>query len=255
MTRWLRLAILLVSGALLSALAGMLAAPSIFQNPRFVSSLGQASAPVIVPDVRGSTRQEAEREIEAGTLMLGGQWARYGPMESMGLVISQDPPPGTEVPRGTPVNVFWNAGPLYREYHPDELVMVPATEAEELLADWQLYSAGRSRVSSPTVPEGYVIAVSPTRSESLSVRRPVRLLVSTGWAGVPRLAGMRPESAESVLAADNAFLAVIGDSSVADPRADGRVVWQRPPPGADFTAGDTVRVKLGAAPGSGWGEW
>jgi beta-lactam-binding protein with PASTA domain len=233
----------------------MVAAPSIFRSPRFVSSLGQASAPVIVPDVRGVTRQEAEREIESGSLMLGGQWARYGPMESMGLVISQDPPPGTEVPRGTPVNVFWNAGPLYREYHPEELVMIPAAEAEELLADWQLYSAGRSRVPSPTVPEGYVIAVSPWRPESLSVRRPVRLLVSTGWAGVPRLAGMRPASAESVLAADGALLAVLGDSSVADPGADGRIVWQHPLPGADISAGDTVSVKVGSAPGSGWGQW
>ncbi len=255
MSRWLRLAILLVSGALLAAVAGMVAGPAIFQTPRFVSSLGQASAPVSVPDVRGRSRQEAEREIESGNLMVGGQWARYGPMESMGLVISQDPAPGTEVPRGTSVNVFWNAGPLYREYHPEQLVGIPAAAAEELLADWQLYSAGRSRIPSPTVPEGYVISVSPWRAESLSVRKPVRLLVSTGWAGVPRLAGLRPAEAESLLAADGAVLAVLGDSAVADPGSDGRVVWQRPEPGAGMQSGDTVRVKLGAAPGSGWGEW
>lgn len=255
MNRWLRLAILLVSGALLSAVAGMVMAPAIFRTPRFVSSLGRASAPVTVPDVRGTSRQEAEREIESSNLILGGQWARYGPMESMGLVTSQDPAPGTEVPRGTSVNVFWNAGPLYREYHPRQLVGVPAADAEELLADWQLYSAGRSRTSSPTVPEGYVMSVCPWRAGSLSVREPVRLLVSTGWAGVPRLGGLRPEEAGSLLADDGAHLAVLGDSAVADPGSDGRVVWQQPPPGAGLQSGDTVRVKLGAAPGSGWGEW
>lgn len=153
------------------------------------------------------------------------------------------------------MNVFWNSGPLYREYHPEDLVMIPASEAEELLADWQLYSAGRSRVPSPSVPEGYVISVSPWQPGSISVRRPVRLLVSTGWAGVPRLEGLEPADAESLLADEGVTLQVLGDSAVADPGADGRIVWQYPPPGAGMQRGDSIRVKIGAAPGSGWGEW
>jgi len=180
-------------------LAGSLSAPSAFRTPVFISSMGYSSAPVAVPDVVGLSRQDARRVIESGNLLLAGEWSEFGDFETMGLVTRQDPAPGTEVPRGAPVNVFWNVGPLYRPYQPRQLIGLTAGEAEELVADWQLYNGGRTRVPHPTVPEGRVISASPMFPESLSVRRTVRLLVSTGWTGLPVLAGILKTTTKAVV--------------------------------------------------------
>lgn len=236
-------------------LAGSLAAPSAFRTPVFISSMGYSSAPVAVPDVVGMSRQDARRVIEAGNLLLAGEWSEYGDFETMGLVTRQDPAPGTEVPRGAPVNVFWNVGPLYRPYQPRSLIGLPAGEAEELVADWQLYNGGRTRVPHPNVPEGRVIAVSPMFPESLSVRRTVRLLVSTGWTGLPVLEGFARMEAESLLAARGLFMLVTEERPVQGLEQIGRIIGQSPPGGSDFRTGDTVRVVVGGRADSTWGEW
>ena len=100
--------LLLVVGAGLGFLSGTLTAPMVFDTPVFLSSMGSSAAPVSVPDVTGLTRPEAQRIVEGGNLVLAGQWSEYGNFETMGLVVRQDPVPGTQVPQGAPVNIFWN---------------------------------------------------------------------------------------------------------------------------------------------------
>lgn len=254
MNRTLALALLVLVGLALGFLAGSLAAPFAFRTPVFISSMGYSSAPVAVPDVVGLTRQDARRMIESGSLLLTGEWSEYGDFETMGLVTRQDPPPGTEVPRGAPVNVFWNVGPLYRPYNPEQLVGLTAGDAEELVADWQLYNGGRSRVPHPTVPEGRVISASPWFPESLSVRRTVRLLVSTGWTGLPVLAGLPVAEAESLLADKGLVMLVTGEAEAFRPEDVNRIMEQTPPGGSSYREGDTVRVVVGRS-GEGWGQW
>jgi len=242
--------------AVLSFLVGSLVSPAVFETPEFLSSIGGASAPVSVPDVTGATRQEAQRIIESSSLVLAGQWSEYGPFETMGQVIRQDPPAGALLPRGAPVNIFWNIGPLYRPYHPESLVGLKATEAEELIADWQLYTAGRSRVPHPWVPEGDVISVSPWQPGSLTVSTPVRLLVSTGWNGIPVVTGLTAAGAESVLVTRGLVLVVTGEREVLDPDMEDRIVEQDPAGGTPCTSGDSLRVIIGRSAGSGsWGQW
>ena len=252
----LRFLILAVAAAALAFLVGSIVSPAVFETPEFLSSIGGASAPVSVPDVTGSTRQEAQRIIESSSLVLAGQWSEYGPFETMGQVIRQDPPAGALLPRGAPVNIFWNIGPLYRPFYPESLVGLRATQAEELIADWQLYTAGRSRVPHPRIPEGSVISVSPWQPGSLTVSTPVRLLVSTGWTGIPLLTGMNAAEAESVLATRNLILVVTGERQVLEPDLDGRIVEQDPAGGTTCGAGDSVTVVIGRSGTSGdWGQW
>lgn len=249
----LRYGILALSSALLASLAGILLAPSIFETPRFISSIGAASAPVTVPDVTGLSRQDAQREIESSDLVLAGQWSEYGPMESMGTVIRQDPPPGAMTPRGAPVSIFWNIGPLYRRYYPDSLPGLPAVEAEEKIADWQLYSIGRSWVPHPFVPEGVVIAVSPRQYDSLAVTAPVRLLVSTGWEGVPRFVGLSISSALEA-AGNIRLVAVVEERTIGDIQEEGMVIEQSLSTGSSFAPGDSIVLVVGRA-GDDWGTW
>ena len=254
MNRFLRFALIAAAAAVVAFLTGSILAPSVFETPRFISSIGSASSPVSVPDVTGMTRQDAQREIESATLVLAGQWSEFGPFETMGLVIHQDPPPGALTPRGAPVSIFWNIGPLYRPYHPDSLPGLSAVEAEEKIADWQLYSIGRSWTPHPSIPEGVVIAVCPRQHDSLTVRTPVRLLVSTGWNGVPRLTGLLLSDAVAASDASRLVLEVAEERITSDLTEDGRIIEQLTPAGTPFSVGDTIQVVVARLDGS-WGQW
>ena len=253
--RILRFLLVAIAAAVLAFIAGSIVSPIVFETPEFLSSIGGATAPVAVPDVVGKSRQDAQRLIESSSLVLAGQWSEYGPFETMGQVIRQDPPSGAQLPRGAPVNIFWNIGPLFRYYQPDSLLGMRATEAEELIADWQLYTAGRSRVPHPVVPEGYVISASPWLAGSLTVSTPVRLLVSTGWSGIPVLTGSTIAEAESLLTAKGLHLLVIENRAVIDPGLEDRIIEQTPNGGESYGSGDTVRVVIGRSMNSEWGEW
>ncbi len=249
-----RYLVILAATAVIAGVAGTVLAGIVFDPPEFVSSVGAEAVPVTVPDVIGMTRQEARTAIESSSLVLAGQWSEYGPLETMGTVIRQDPPPGAQTPRGAPVSIFWNTGPLYREFHPDSLVGLTAVEAEERIADWQLYSIGRSWVSHPSSPEGTVLAVSPRQYDSLAVHTPVRLLVSTGWEGVPRLTGMRPTDADSLLSGMGLVLRVSEERETGDVMEQGLILEQALTAGSPFAVGDTIDVVVGTS-GSGWGTW
>jgi len=252
--RYVRFAVIAGAAAGISFAVGSLVAPSVFETPRFISSIGAVSTPVSVPDVTGMTRQDAQREIESATLVLAGQWSEYGPFETMGQVIHQDPPPGALTPRGAPVSIFWNIGPLYRPYYPDSLTGLSAVEAEEKIADWQLYSIGRSWIPHPLVPEGVVIAVCPRQYDSLTVRTPVRLLVSTGWSGVPRLTGLSLTDAMALTEASRLVLIVSEERITGDLTEDGRIVEQFTSAGSPFSAGDTIEVAVSILD-TEWGQW
>lgn len=247
--------LLLVAGAGLGFLSGSLFAPMVFNTPVFLSSMGSAAAPVTVPDVAGLTRAEAQRVIEGGNLVLAGEWSEYGDFETMGVVVRQDPPPGTQVPQGAPVNIFWNVGPLFRAFDPDELLGLSASQAEEKIADWQLYSAGRTRIPHPSVPEGHVIAVAPRFTDSISVRRPIRLLVSSGWSGIPVLVGLSVADAESIAIQRDLVMVITEERTITDVLKQGTVLEQQPPSGGNYSRGDTVSVVTGATGGGGWGQW
>lgn len=251
----LRFLLLAAVAAALSFLTGSIVSPIVFETPEFLSSIGGASAPVPVPDVTGQTRQEAQRLIESSSLVLAGQWSEYGPFETMGQVIRQDPPAGALLPRSAPVNIFWNIGPLYRPYAPESLVGLRATEAEELIADWQLYTAGRSRVPHPRIPEGNVISVSPWQPGSLTVITPVRLLVSTGWTGIPVFSGLTVAEAESIAIFRDLIIEVTGERQVIDPDMEDRIVDQVPAGGSSSAPGDTVKVTIGRSGSGDWGQW
>lgn len=253
MKSFVRYMILAVSAAILAFIAGTILAPSIFSTPRFISSIGAASAPVTVPDVIGLSRQDAQRVIESSNLVLAGQWSEYGAMETMGSVIRQDPPPGAMTPRGAPVSIFWNIGPLYRSYHPDSLLGLSAVAAEEEIADWQLYSIGRSWVPHPFIPEGMVIGVCPRQYDSLSVTTPVRLLVSTGWDGIPRFVGLPVEDAV-VIAENSNLILVIEERVISDILQDGRIIEQQLPAGSRFAPGDSIKLVVGKT-NDDWGNW
>ena len=238
----------------LGFLTGFILAPAVFETPEFISSIGGASAPVAVPNVIGMSRQDAQRTIESTNLILAAQWSEYGDLETMGTVSRQDPPAGALTPHGGSVNIFWNVGPMYREYHPEQLLGMTAENAESMVADWQLYSIGRSFVPHPRVPEGIVIGVSPWETDSLSVETPVRILVSTGWSGIPYFIGMDKIDAIEIATDMRLFIQI---EYTATARGDllGKILQQNPAPGESFISGDTLFLQVGIVD-EDWGiDW
>jgi len=57
---------------------------------------------------------------------------------------------------------------LLSYFKSDSIIGLSASRAEEKIADWQLYTAGRTRIPHPSIPEGEVIAVAPWFAESIS---------------------------------------------------------------------------------------
>jgi len=247
--------LILSGGALvLGFIVGVLLAPVLFETPEFASSTSEASAPVSIPDVVGMSRQDARREIESANLILAAQWSEYGEIETMGTVSRQDPPAGTLTPRGGSVTIFWDMGPRYREFHPSQLVGITVSDAEELVADWHLYSIGRSFVPHPRIPEGIVIGVSPWEPGSLRVMTSVRLLVSTGWSGIPFFVGMAQADAVEI-AEDVRLFAQVEDYITSDDSLVGRVLHQNIDAGESFVSGDTIILQVGIVDsdwGTGW---
>lgn len=151
------------------------------------------------------------------------------------------------------MSIFWNIGPLYRSYYPDSLKGLSAVEAEEKIADWQLYSIGRSWVPHPSIPEGMVIAVSPRQYDSLTVTTPVRLLVSTGWTGVPRFVGLYITDAR-VLAEISNLVLITEERATEDILQDGIILEQLLPAGSQYLPGDSLIIIVGETD-EDWGNW
>ena len=84
--------------------------------------VSQGVAPVLVPDVTGQKLNDALATLKAAKLKVGQTLETFSETAPKGTVIGQQPPPLTQVPEETPVNLIVSKGP-------------PPSEAEEI--DWQ----------------------------------------------------------------------------------------------------------------------
>ena len=157
---------------------GTLVAPGTTIN--FIFSSGSQKF-VQVPDASGGVSGVTAIGLTVGTItpMLSSTVRK----ESL---ISQDPPVGTFVAVGTPVNVVYSAGPqlipvanvvgqwqwtavqgLFNTLDPSDQSLVP-------------FGVTISRQSSTTVPDGYVISENPAAGTPALLGSPVNLVVSSG---------------------------------------------------------------------------
>jgi hypothetical protein len=109
-------------GTITNAASGTVPAGSVIsQNPMAGTQVAPGSAvdlvissgppPVVVPDVVGQTQALATNIIIATNLAVGTITHVGSETVPLGVVISQDPAAGTEVPVGSPVNLIVSSGP------------------------------------------------------------------------------------------------------------------------------------------------
>jgi len=199
-----------------------------------VLSLGPP--PVAVPDVTGSSLDDATRAIQDTNLALGDVHRIYSPTVHEGDVVRQDPSIG-KAPRGSTVQLWVSKGRAP--------VPIPAVvgkqqnRAERLLRD-----AGFKPVVavafSDQIGRGLVISVDPQEATPTAYRSAVTITVSQGPQEfpVPNFSGLAPAVAEQRAHAYGlqvSFFNIPGTSAT-------HVISQTPTPGTTVRYGDTVTL-------------
>ncbi|MDP3968674.1 MAG: Stk1 family PASTA domain-containing Ser/Thr kinase [Nocardioides sp.] len=146
-----------------------------------------------VPDLRGESEADAVKALEERSLEPGDVLRRYHERVADGAVIRTAPAAGTELRRGTPVDLVVSRG--RRPIDVPDVTGREAGQAESELDDLGL-SVDIDRAFDEDVPEGRVISQNPS-SGTLFRGDTVQLVVSRGaeLIEVPRVRGIGVEEA------------------------------------------------------------
>ena len=210
-------------------------------------TVSEAEGQVEIPPLIELNRDEAEQALTRLGFVPSVQEVDSN-VASPGVVISQDPLPGTDAEPGSVVFLEVSLGPSERT--------VPALagrEFEEALNELFELDFRTSRVdeADPTVEEGLVIRTEPEAGSLLRGREIVTIFVSSGVAriSVPPVEGLLVDSARQTLTASG-FDVAVEFIEVDDPAQENRVVsgGQTPPANVELREGDLVTIVVGQPP-------
>jgi serine/threonine-protein kinase len=151
-----------------------------------------------VPDVVAAPESKLKALLGAETLTVGKLTREWSETIPEGAVISQAPPPGEPVKRGTAVAVVVSKG---RQPIPvPDVTGKPFDEAQALITKAGLEVKRSEDVNHDTVPAGHVVSQDPAKG-NLHRNDPVTLTVSKGpvMVQVPDLLGKPAAEAEQIL--------------------------------------------------------
>lgn len=194
-----------------------------------------------VPDLSGQTQDQAYQELTSTQLRLGQVSREHSETVDEGLVLDQDPAPGTELRRDHQVSVVLSDGP--------EPVAVPdlrgmtVGQAREAAAEVGLELEVQGSEHSATVAAGRVSSQAPAEGE-LTPGETVQVTESLGprMVEVPDLTDLEVDEARQVL--EEAGFEVEETTILGDLFGDGtgRVRSQNPEPSTEAEEGSTVHL-------------
>jgi beta-lactam-binding protein with PASTA domain len=196
--------------------------------------------PVLVPDVRNMTQTEASQALSALGLIPNAVPTESDEVEE-NLVISQEPPGGTEAAPGTQVTINVSSGSGTSTV--PQVAGMTEADARAALQGAGFSNITTSQEASQDVPVGNVVRSDPAQGAEVPANQTITLFVSSGPQSVtvPGVEGLSEENATSQL--ENAGLQVrVTDEQRPDPTQDGTVVSQSPARGSQARAGDTVTI-------------
>ncbi len=147
-------------------------------------STGPATSPkVTVPNVVGMAQAAAQSTITSAGLVVGMVSQASSSTVPEGSVISQAPPAGTSLAKGSGVDLVVSSGPPEpTQVQVPNVVGMTQTAAEATVVAADLAVGTITHSQSQTVPEGQVISQNPQAGTQASPGWPVNLTVSTGSA-------------------------------------------------------------------------
>lgn len=216
------------------------------QGSRVTVILSAEPTGVLVPDVQGRTRTQAELILKRLGLQMavGGQRESEGPADT---VLDQKPEPGTRVRPGATVTVTLSAPrpELGRLVQVPDVQGRPRAEAERILKAAGLAMTEADRRPSPEPPDT-VLEQRPGPGTQVRRGTTVAVIVSTrpATAVVPDVRGRSLAEAERLL--QSADLAMVeGERRPSQERPD-TVLEQSPAPGTRVRRGTSVTVIVSA---------
>lgn len=235
---WLLLLLLLVVG-------GLVAAYFLTRDDDNGGGKGKPAAAVTVPRVVGLKQAVAVQRLNARGLT--PQIVARRSTFSKGTVFAQDPQPGTELARRSPVTISVSAVTVIRV--PNVLRTKTAVAVQRLRA------AGlESQVTTvpAKAPAGVVVSQSPTAGTSVAKGSIVALRASKGQTTVPDVQGQTLTDATAALRAAGL---VASTFRVPGPEPKGTVKAQKPQAGTNVPRGSKVRINVstGSSGGTGTG--
>ncbi len=223
---WLLLLLLLVVG-------GLLAAYFLTRDNGHKKSSTTAAA-VTIPNVVGLKQGAAVQRLDQRGLV--PQITTKPSKSPAGVVFAQQPGPGTQVARRSPVAISVSGAQVTSV---PNVVGVPATVAVKRLKAKGLASSTTSVASSK--PSGAVLAQNPAAGASVSKGSTVALKISKGQTTVPDVTGQQLGTARSVLRGAGLVATVF---HVPSAQPAGTVVAQHPSANTKVARGSKVRVNV-----------
>ncbi len=158
-----------------------------------VMNLSGASPPnvhtTVVPNLIGQDSDTAMRLLRQARLHWGQK--RLVPNDSVarGQILEQDPPPGTQVPQDSSVNVTISQGPPIQIVSVPDVTEMSRSKAEDFLRANHLTVGNVREEHSDHTPAGYVMSQSPRAGTRVEKDTAIDLTVSKGPEPKPEPAG------------------------------------------------------------------
>jgi serine/threonine-protein kinase len=218
---------------------------------RLVVSSGPESFPLL--NLIGETEERARQLIEDNELVAS---VTYEPSTTgeRGLVISQDPEPGTEVPPGSVVALVVSSAP-------DTITVPNLAGLTEENAKFQISLAGLEEDEvnflieeefSDEIPEGFVVRTEPAAGELLPNGGTLTLFISKGpgIAVVPLLVGKTVAEAQAITDELELNLVVSTEPVPVEPGSalENLIASQNPQPDIEVEVGSAITVAIGEVP-------
>ena len=205
---------------------------------------GSAQATTVsVPDLAGTTVTEAKSLLDQADLGYEEGPEQNSTTVPAGSVLSQSPPEGTAVDRGSVVTVVLSLG--VGEVEVPDLTGLTQAEARSRLSELGLTVGDLTSVDDPEVEKDRVISSAPPAGAKVARDAQVAVVVSTGLVTLPDLTGTPlPQARVELLA--------LGLSPAPEPEETDAVpvdtVLSQEPGAGSVPQGSTVVLTVAAAP-------
>ncbi len=209
-------------------------------------TISQAADTVLLPNVVGSTEEEAKAVLSNLGLRVTPKVEASDDVPE-GVVISMTPEPDQEVNKETLVTITVSTGAAQVEV--PELAGLPLDEASNQLGQRKLPSPDVRFEPSSEYEDGQVIRSDPPAGTPVSIDRRVTLYVSNGpeTAQVPPVIGLTQGAAEQALL-NKGFIPNVETVDVAAGSNEaGKVIAQDPGANDKQPKGSEVKIRVGVA--------
>ena len=204
----------------------------------FVSS---GPEPVVVPNLEGLKKKEAEEELEAADLQLGNVEKVFNSEVPEGEIFDQTPAPDEEVDPGSAVDVMVSAGE-----EPVEVPSVVESSEEAAIAELDSFGLLYEVVTEPNddYDEGIVFDQDPDAGTEVEPESVVTIYVSEGAEpfSLPDVTGREADDAEAELEGMGLVVGQTEEACDDHSIAPGSVCRSDPPANSEVQEGDEVTL-------------